>query len=77
MLNEIITMNFHLPKDKNFSKSVESSAKKIAPKANEIDEKREIPGVLDDMAAFWTPGITISQKYGGWADCIGCNVALK
>ena len=50
-----------------FRKSVrEFCEKKIAPEANEIDEKGEIPReVLEDMASFGLLGITIPQDYGG------------
>ena len=43
-----------------FRKSVrEFCKKKLAPRANEIDEKGEIPHeVLEDMAAFGLLGIT-------------------
>ena len=63
-----------------FRKSVrEFCEKKIAPKANEIDEKGEIPReVLDDMAAFGLLGITISQEYGGsGADFITAAIATE
>lgn len=63
-----------------FRKSVrEFCEKKIAPKANEIDEKGEIPqDVLKDMAAFGLLGITISQEYGGsGADFITTAIAAE
>ncbi|CAG0952640.1 MAG: acyl-CoA/acyl-ACP dehydrogenase [Candidatus Methanoperedens sp.] len=63
-----------------FRKSVrEFCKKKLAPRANEIDEKGEIPHeVLEDMAAFGLLGITISEEYGGsGADFITAAIAAE
>ena len=63
-----------------FRKSVrEFCEKKIAPKANEIDEKGEIPReVLEDMASFGLLGITISEEYGGsGADFVTAAIATE
>lgn len=63
-----------------FRKSVrEFCEKKIAPFANEIDEKGEIPRkVLDDMASFGLLGITIPQDYGGsGADFVTTAIATE
>jgi len=63
-----------------FRKSVrEFCEKKIAPKANEIDEKGEIPReVVEDMASFGILGITIPQEYGGsGADFITAAIATE
>ena len=39
---------------------------RIAPRADEIDEKGEIPrDLLEEMGAFGLPGITISREFGG------------
>lgn len=50
-----------------FRKSVrEFCNKKLAPRAREIDESREIPReVVEDMAAMGLLGITIPEEYGG------------
>jgi len=63
-----------------FRKSVrEFCEKKIAPFANEIDEKGEIPReVLYDMASFGLLGITIPQDYGGsGADFVTTAIATE
>ena len=63
-----------------FRKAVrEFCEKKIAPFANEIDEKGEIPQkVLEDMASFGLLGITISREYGGsGADFITAAIATE
>ncbi len=63
-----------------FRKSVrEFCNKKLAPRANEIDEKGDIPNeVLEDMAAFGLLGITISEEYGGQgADFITAAIAAE
>ncbi len=63
-----------------FRKSVrEFCNKKLAPRANEIDEKGDIPHeVLEDMAAFGLLGITISEEYGGQgADFITAAIAAE
>ncbi|MFN3532117.1 MAG: acyl-CoA dehydrogenase family protein [Candidatus Brocadia sp.] len=63
-----------------FRRSVrEFCEKKIAPFADEIDEKGEIPHkVLEDMASFGLLGITISPEYGGsGADFITAAVASE
>ncbi len=63
-----------------FRRSVrEFCNKKLAPRANEIDEKGEIPHeVLEDMAAFGLLGITISEEYGGQgADFITAAIAAE
>ena len=63
-----------------FRKSVrEFCEKKIAPFANEIEEKGEIPyKVLEDMASFGLLGITISREYGGsGADFITAAIATE
>ncbi len=63
-----------------FRKSVrEFCDRKLAPRANEIDEKGEIPHeVLEDMAAFGLLGITISKEYGGQgADFITAAIAAE
>jgi len=63
-----------------FRKSVRAFCeKKIAPFANEIEEKGEIPyKVLEDMASFGLLGITISREYGGsGADFITAAIATE
>ncbi len=63
-----------------FKKSVrEFCEKKLAPKADVIDEKGEIPHeILEDMAAFGLLGITISEEYGGSrADFITAAIASE
>ncbi len=63
-----------------FKKSVrEFCEKKLAPKADVIDEKGEIPHeILEDMAAFGLLGITISEEYGGsGADFITAAIAAE
>ena len=63
-----------------FRKAVrEFCEKKIAPFANEIDEKGEIPQkVLEDMASFGLLGITIPREYGGsGADFITAAIATE
>ena len=40
---------------------------RIAPRADEIDEKGEIPrDLLEEMGVFGLPGITISREFGVW-----------
>ena len=53
--------------------------KKIASKANEIDEKGEIPHeMLEDIASFGLLGITISKEYGGSeADFVTAAIASE
>ena len=74
-------MDFSFTEDQElFRKSVrEFCEKKIAPKANEIDEKGEIPReVLEDMASFGLLGITISEEYGGsGADFVTAAIATE
>ncbi|MCZ7392544.1 MAG: acyl-CoA dehydrogenase family protein [Candidatus Methanoperedens sp.] len=61
-------MDFALTEEQElFRKSArEFCEKKLAPRASQIDEGKEIPPeVLKDMAAFGLLGITVSEKYGG------------
>ena len=63
-----------------FRRSVrEFCEKKLAPRANEIDEKGEIPHeILKEMASFGLLGITISERYGGsGADFINATIAAE
>jgi alkylation response protein AidB-like acyl-CoA dehydrogenase len=63
-----------------FRKAVrEFCEKKIAPRADEIDTKGEIPyDILQEMASFGLLGITISPEYGGsGADFITAVIAAE